>query len=187
MARTQSWAANLLATGLAVAGWGYFLYQGVIDPLGGINTLVAAVRHFQPDAGGDRPDPVHRRAVQDEARSVTPGITLAPTVWLIICTLTAGWQKLFHSDPADRLPVACGEILGGGRRGQVLAPAKTMEEMQRVIFNDYVDAGLTAIFILVVLAMMVAGVVTIRKAIANPNKTTRETGDDLPGLQPVKA
>ncbi len=69
----------------------------------------------------------------------------------------------------------------------MLAPAKTMEEMQRVIFNDYVDAGLTAIFILVVLAMMVAGVVTIRKAIANPNKTTRETGDDLPGLQPVKA
>ena len=69
----------------------------------------------------------------------------------------------------------------------MLAPAKTLDEMQRVIVNDYVDAGLTTIFILVVLAMIVAGVVTIRKAMANPNKTTRETGDDLPGLRPVKA
>jgi carbon starvation protein len=59
--------------------------------------------------------------------------------------------------------------------------------MRRVIVNDYVDAGLTAIFIVVVLAMIVAGVATIRKAMADPNASTRETGNDLPGMQPLKA
>ena len=110
-----------------------------------------------------------------------------PTVWLVICTLTAGWQKLFHSDPAIGFLAHAAKFSAAIDGGKVLAPAKTLEEMQRVIFNDYVDAGLTSIFILVVLAMIVAGVVTIRKAMANPNTTTRETGDDLPGLQPVKA
>jgi carbon starvation protein len=186
MARTQSWAANLLATGLAVACWGYFLYQGVIDPLGGINTLwplfgisnqmLAAIALILCTA-----------VLFKMKRQRYAAITLAPTVWLIICTLTAGWQKLFHSDPAIGFLSHAAKFSAAVAGSKVLAPAKTMEEMQRVIFNDYVDAGLTAIFILVVLAMMVAGVVTIRKAIANPNKTTRETGDDLPGLQPVKA
>jgi carbon starvation protein len=186
MARTQSWAANLLATGLAVACWGYFLYQGVIDPLGGINTLwplfgisnqmLAAIALILCTA-----------VLFKMKRQRYAAITLTPTIWLIICTLTAGWQKLFHSDPAIGFLAHAAKFSAAVAGGKVLAPAKTMEEMQRVIFNDYVDAGLTAIFILVVLAMMVAGVATIRKAMANPNKTTRETGDDLPGLQPVKA
>jgi len=186
MARTQSWAANLLATGLAVACWGYFLYQGVIDPLGGINTLwplfgisnqmLAAIALILCSA-----------VLFKMKRGRYAAITLAPTVWLIICTLTAGWQKLFHSDPAIGFLSHAAKFSTAVAGGKVLAPAKTLEEMQRVIVNDYVDAGLTAIFILVVLAMIVAGVATIRKAMANPNKTTRETGDDLPGLQPVKA
>jgi carbon starvation protein len=186
MARTQSWAANLLATGLAVACWGYFLYQGVIDPLGGINTLwplfgisnqmLAAIALILCTA-----------VLFKMKRQRYAAITLTPTIWLIICTLTAGWQKLFHSDPAIGFLSHAAKFSEAVAGGKVLAPAKTLEEMQRVIVNDYVDAGLTAIFIFVVLAMMVAGVATIRKAMANPNKTTRETGDDLPGLQPVKA
>jgi carbon starvation protein len=186
MARTQSWAANLLATGLAVACWGYFLYQGVIDPLGGINTLwplfgisnqmLAAIALILCSA-----------VLFKMKRGRYAAITLAPTVWLVICTLTAGWQKLFHSDPAIGFLAHAAKFSTAVAGGKVLAPAKTLEEMQRVIVNDYVDAGLTAIFILVVLAMIVAGVATIRKAMANPNKTTRETGDDLPGLRPVKA
>jgi carbon starvation protein len=186
MARTQSWAANLVATGLAVACWGYFLYQGVIDPLGGINTLwplfgisnqmLAAIALILCTA-----------VLFKMKRQRYAAITLTPTVWLVICTLTAGWQKLFHSDPAIGFLAHATKFSTAVAGGKVLAPAKTLEEMQRVIVNDYVDAGLTAIFILVVLAMIVAGVATIRKAMANPNKTTRETGDDLPGLRPVKA
>jgi carbon starvation protein CstA len=186
MARTQSWTANLLATGLAVAGWGYFLYQGVIDPLGGINTLwplfgisnqmLAAIALIMCTA-----------VLFKMKRQRYAAITIAPALWLIVCTLTAGWEKLFDANPAIGFLSHARKFSAAVAEGKVLAPAKTLEEMQRVIVNDYVDAGLTAIFVAVVLAMIVAGIATIRKALADPNASTRETGDDMPGMQPVKA
>ena len=186
MARTNNLAANLLATGLAVSMWGYFLYQGVIDPLGGINTLwplfgisnqmLAAIALILCTA-----------VLFKMKRQRYAWITVMPTIWLIICTLTAGWQKLFDENPAIGFLSHARKFSSALADGKVLAPAKNVEEMARVVTNDYVDAGLTAIFIAVVLAMIVAGVVTIRKAYADPNTTTREVGDDLPGLQPVKA
>ncbi|MGO9389616.1 carbon starvation CstA family protein [Rhodoblastus sp.] len=186
LARTQSWTANLLATGLAVAAWGYFLYQGVIDPLGGINTLwplfgisnqmLAAIALIMCTA-----------VLFKMKRERYAAITLVPAFWLVVCTLTAGWQKLFDANPAIGFLSHARVFSEAVAEGKVLAPAKTLEEMQRVIVNDYVDAGLTMIFIAVVLAMIVAGFVTIRKALANPKASTRETGDDLPGMQPFKA
>ncbi len=186
LARTQSWTANLLATGLAVAAWGYFLYQGVIDPLGGINTLwplfgisnqmLAAIALIMCTA-----------VLFKMKRQRYAAVTLAPAIWLVICTLTAGWQKLFDANPAIGFLSHAQKFSAAVAEGKVLAPAKTMAEMQRVIVNDYVDAALTLIFIAVVLAMIVAGIATIRKALANPKASTRETGDDLPGMQPFKA
>ncbi len=114
-------------------------------------------------------------------------VTLAPTVWLIICTLTAGFEKLFDSNPAIGFFAHASKFSAALAEGKILAPAKTLVDMNRVITNDYVDATLCAIFIAVVLAMMVAGVATARKALANPQVTTRETGDDMSRLQPVKA
>jgi carbon starvation protein len=186
LARTQSWTANLLATGLAVAGWGYFLYQGVIDPLGGINTLwplfgisnqmLAAIALILCTA-----------VLFKMKRERYALVTLAPTLWLLVCTLTAGYEKLFDADPAIGFLSHARKFSAAIAEGKVLAPAKTMEEMARVVTNDYVDASLCALFILVVLAMVVAGVATIRKALSDPKASTRETGDDMPGLQPVKA
>jgi carbon starvation protein CstA len=187
MARTQNWGANLLATGLAVAGWGYFLYQGVIDPLGGINTLwplfgisnqmLAAIALI-----------LCTSVLFKMKRERYAAITLVPAVWLVICTMTAGWQKLFDANPAIGFLAHAKLFSAATAEGKILAPAKTAVEMQRVIVNDYVDAGLTAIFIFVVLAMIVAGANTIRKARANPLATTREVGDEqLSGLRPVKA
>lgn len=186
LARTQSWTANLLATGLAVSAWGYFLYQGVIDPLGGINTLwplfgisnqmLAAIALILCTA-----------VLFKMKRQRYAAITLAPATWLVICTLTAGWQKLFDANPAIGFLSHARVFSDALAQGKILAPAKTLEEMQRVVVNDRVDAALTAIFIAVVLAMIVAGFATVRKALANPKASTRETGDDLPGLRPVKA
>jgi carbon starvation protein CstA len=186
MAQTKNWGANLVATALAVSGWGYFLYQGVIDPLGGINTLwplfgisnqmLAAIALI-----------LCTTVLFKMKRERYAWITIMPAIWLIICTLTAGWQKLFDDNPAIGFLAHARKFSAALADGKVLAPAKTIEEMNRVVTNDYVDAGLTAIFVAVVLAMIVAGFITIRKAYGDPNATTREVGDDLSGLQPVKA
>ncbi|MGO8739509.1 carbon starvation CstA family protein [Rhodoblastus sp.] len=186
MAQTKNWGANIAATALAVAGWGYFLYQGVVDPLGGINTLwplfgianqmLAAIALILCTA-----------VLFKMKRERYAWVTIVPTFWLIVCTLTAGWQKLFDADPGIGFLSAAHKFSDALAQGRILAPAKNVEDMHRVIVNTYVDAGLTAIFIAVVLAMIVAGFATIRRAHTDPNVTTREVGDDLSGLQPVKA
>ncbi len=186
MAQTQNFAANLLATALAVAGWGYFLYQGVVDPLGGINTLwplfgisnqmLAAIALILCTA-------VLFKMKRQRLRRHHPGADgLA-----VICTLTAGWEKIFDANPAIGFLAQAQKYSAALAEGKVLAPAKTVEDMHRVISNAHVNTGLTAIFIALVLAMIWFGLATIFKALSNPNATTRETGDEMPGLQPVKA
>lgn len=69
----------------------------------------------------------------------------------------------------------------------MLAPAKTLAEMQRVIFNDYVDATLCAIYVTLVLAMLGFAIRAIRAARAAEHVTTRETEDELHDLQPARA
>jgi carbon starvation protein len=177
MKRTDSWMANVVATALAVTAWGYFLYQGVVDPLGGINTLwplfgisnqmLAAIALILCTV-----------VLFKMKRQRYAWVTILPTAWLLICTLTAGWQKLFHPNPAIGFLSHAGKFSDALAAGTILAPAKTVEEMNRIIFNDYVDAVLCGLFIAVVLSMVVYGVLAVRKALANPNVTTREVGGD---------
>jgi len=177
MKRTDSWGANVVATALAVTAWGYFLYQGVVDPLGGINTLwplfgisnqmLAAIALILCTV-----------VLFKMKRQRYAWVTILPTSWLLICTLTAGWQKLFHPNPAIGFLAHANKFSDALATGQILAPAKTIEEMQRIVFNDYVDAALCGLFIAVVVSMVVYGVGAIRKALANPNVTTREVGDE---------
>jgi len=176
MARTRNWAANLVATALAVGLWGYFLYQGVVDPLGGINTLwplfgianqmLAAIALMLCTA-------VLFKMKRDRFAIVT----IAPTLWLLVCTTTAGWQKLFDANPAIGFLAQAKKYAAAAAEGKVLAPAKTAEDMARVVQNAYVDAGLTAIFMTVVLLMVVFGLATIFKARRNPNVSTKEVVD----------
>jgi carbon starvation protein CstA len=173
MKNTQSWTANLIATALAVTAWGYFLYQGVVDPLGGINTLwplfgisnqmLAAIALILCTV-----------VLFRMKRERYAWVTIVPTVWLLICTLTAGWQKLFHANPAIGFLAHADRFSTALASGQILAPAKTAEEMQRIIFNDYIDAALCGLFIAVVVAMMVYGAMRIREALATPRVTARE-------------
>jgi carbon starvation protein len=177
MKRTDSWMANVVATALAVTAWGYFLYQGVVDPLGGINTLwplfgisnqmLAAIALILCTV-----------VLFKMKRQRYAWVTILPTAWLLICTLTAGWQKLFHPNPAIGFLSHAGKFSDALAAGTILAPAKTVEEMNRIIFNDYVDAVLCGLFIAVVLSMVVYGILAVRKALANPNVTTREVGGD---------
>ena len=182
MRHTESWTANLVATALAVSAWGYFLYQGVIDPLGGINTLwpLFGISNQMLAAIALTLCTVVLFRMKRHAYA---WVTIVPTTWLAVCTLTAGWQKLFDARPAisflshaDRFGAALAE-------GRVLAPAKSLADMQRVLTNDYVDAAMTAAFMAVVVSMLIYGLIGIARAYGNPLVTAREEGGDLRALQ----
>ncbi|MDZ5460139.1 carbon starvation CstA family protein [Azohydromonas lata] len=171
--RTESLPANLLATGLCVATWGYFLYQGVVDPLGGINTLwplfgianqmLAAVALMLGTV-------VLFRMKKDRYAWVT----IVPTVWLLLCTLTAGWQKIFSEDVRVGFLAHAGKYADALAQGKVLAPAKSLEAMERVIFNDRLDAALCGLFMFVVASILVYAVRSVLAARASRAPTTRE-------------
>ncbi|HEY5851680.1 MAG TPA: carbon starvation CstA family protein [Lysobacter sp.] len=172
--QTESWAANVACTGLAVALWGYFLYQGVVDPLGGINTLWPLFGIANQMLAGLAL--VFCSVVMIKMkREKFLWIPLIPTAWLLICTLTAGWQKLFHPDPKIGFIANARKFADAAARGEVLAPAKSMDDMSRVIFNNYLDAGLCALFVFVVLATVFFGIKAALAARRNNAPTAKES------------
>jgi carbon starvation protein len=181
MRRTESWSANIVATALAVGGWGYFLYQGVIDPLGGINTLwpLFGISNQMLAAIALTLCTVVLFRMK---RQRTAWVTIIPTVWLSICTLVAGWEKLFDPSPAIGFLAQAGRFGTALAAHQVLAPAKSLADMQRVVTNAYVDAALTAGFMVLVVLMLVYGVIGAARALGTPQATAKEVRGDL---QPV--
>ncbi|HZF93840.1 MAG TPA: carbon starvation CstA family protein [Allosphingosinicella sp.] len=175
---TRSWSANLIATALAVAGWGWFLYQGVTDPLGGINTLwpLFGIANQMLAAIALTLCTVVLFKMKKERFA---WVTLLPLAWLLICTLTAGWQKIFHADPRIGFLAHANRYGDALARGEVLAPAKGVGQMRQVIFNDYVNATLCAFFMTVVLAMIFYGVRAIAAARRSATPTVMETADAL--------
>ena len=181
---TKAWGPNLIATAIAVSGWGYFLYQGVIDPLGGINTLwpLFGIANQMLAAIALTLCVVVLFRMKRDAYAI---IAIAPTLWLYICTLTAGYEKIAHQDPRIGFIAHAQKFSKAFDSGQLLAPAKSINEMQRVIFNDYVDVGLCMIYIVLILTMLVFALLAIRDARASAVATIRETEDDM--LQPAEA
>jgi carbon starvation protein len=178
MRRTQSWGANVLATILAVGAWGYFLYQGVTDPLGGVNTLwpLFGISNQMLAAIALTLCTVVLFKMKRERYA---WVTILPTTWLAVCTLTAGFQKLFHANPAIGFLAHRAKFAAALAEGKVLAPAKNIADMQTIVTNDLVDAALCALFIAVVIAMLAYGVLAIRRALSNPNVSAQEVSYDL--------
>jgi carbon starvation protein len=173
--RTESWSNNVIGSALAVAAWGYFLYQGVIDPMGGINTLWPLFGISNQMLAGIALITC-TVVLFKMKRERYAWVTIVPTVWLLVCTLTAGLEKVFSSTPAIGFLSHAWRFSDALSAGKILAPAKTVEEMQRVIVNDYVDATLAALFIAVVLAMAIYGVIGIWRALGTQRVTTIEVG-----------
>jgi carbon starvation protein len=175
---TRSWIGNLLATALAVGGWGWFLYQGVTDPLGGINTLwpLFGIANQMLAAIALTLCTV---VLFKMKRARFAWVTMVPLAWLLVCTLTAGWQKIFHADPRIGFLAHAGRYSDALARGELLAPASSLSQMRQVIFNDYVNATLCALFIAVVLAMVGYGVRAIMAARRSEGPTTLETADAM--------
>jgi carbon starvation protein len=170
---TKSWTNNLIGSALAVLLWGYFLYMGVIDPLGGIftlwplfgtaNQMLAAIALTLCTV-----------VLFKMKRERFAFVTLVPASWLVVTTVTAGIEKVFSPNPAVGFISHALQFGDAAAAGRVLAPAKTLAEMNRIIFNDYVDATLAALFVAVVLASVVYGWINIRKALGNPTATASE-------------
>jgi carbon starvation protein len=186
MRETRSWPANLVATSLAVGAWGYFLYQGVVDPLGGINTLwplfgisnqmLAAIALILATV-----------ILFKMKRQAYAWVTIVPTAWLVVCTLTAGWQKVFHETPAIGFIAQANRFSDALAQGKILAPARSLTDMHRVIFANYLDAALCAVFMAIVVAMIISGVIAVRQAMATPTVSTHEVGYDTTDLGTARA
>jgi len=172
--RTESWGANVIATAGCVALWGYFLYQGVVDPLGGINTLWPLFGIANQMLAGIALM-MCTVVLFKMKRDRYAWVTILPATWLLICTVTAGFIKIFDSNPAVGFLAQAAKYRAGINSGEIVAPAKSIEQMQQIATNSYVNTALTALFLFVVFSVLVYAIGAVRKARANPQRSDRET------------
>jgi carbon starvation protein len=150
LGRTSWYPSTLLASGLVVAGWGYFLVQGVLDPLGGINSLwplfgisnqlLAAVALC-----------VGTTLIIKSGKARYAWVTLLPLSGVLTVTLTAGWQKVFATDPRLGFLSHAASVAA-----QISAGAVDPTRGARLIFNDRLDAVVTMIFLVITLLVVLS-------------------------------
>nr|PZN43983.1 MAG: carbon starvation protein A [Actinomycetota bacterium] len=151
--RVSWWPSLVAASAVVVAAWGYFLYQGVNDPLGGINQLfplfgianqlLAAVALT-----------VATTLIIKSGKWKWAWVTAAPLAWDAAVTLTASWQKVFSSDPTLGFFAQRDRYQAAIDQGQVLAPAKSMDEMHQIVINSTVDGVLAALFAILIIVVI---------------------------------
>jgi len=143
-----SWYPSILATSaLIVAAWGYFLWQGVKDPLGGINSLwplfgianqlLATVALC-----------VATTIIIKLHRTRYAAVTLIPLMWLVAVTFTASWHKVFDPNPG----------IGFLAQARALASAPATAATARLIFNNRLDAAVTTVLIVMVSMVLIESV-----------------------------
>ncbi|XXQ67810.1 carbon starvation CstA family protein [Neisseriaceae bacterium B1] len=174
---TDSLPANLVATFMAVALWGYFLYTGVTDPLGGINSLwplFGIANQMLAGVALIMCTVVLVKMKQD--RYVW--VTLVPALGLLFVTCYAGLQKVLHSDVRVSFIAHANKYQAAIDEGKLLAPAKNMDEMGQIVFNDYINSSLTLLFLAVVVVVGVYGLKVALKA----RKVGWSTAKEVPAV-----
>lgn len=174
LGNTASTTGNLIATALCVAGWGYFLYQGVIDPLGGINSLWALFGISNQMLAGIALI-LGTTILFKMGKKAYAWVTLVPTAWILVVTMTAGYQKLFHSSPSIGFLTHAKKFRDALDSGTVLAPAKSAAQMKQIIMNDYIDAALCLFFMLVVLIVFLSSLRVWYRVLTNQHTVLRES------------
>jgi carbon starvation protein len=144
--KTGSYTSIILSSGLVVAAWGYFLYMGVIDPLGGINSLwplfgianqmLAAIALC-----------VATTILVKSGKLKYVWVSAVPLNWLIIVTSTAAWEKLFAADLRVGFLAHAADL--SNKLAQNQLPPAQIAQAPQLIFNDYLNAGLTSLFMVI--------------------------------------
>ena len=147
LGRTSSLPANILASALIVGGWGYFLYQGVIDPLGGINSLWPLFGIANQLLAATALTAVTTLFIKSD-RPRFAVLTLAPLLWLLVVTMTAGWQKIFSPDLRLGFLAQAAHLRAQIDSGAIVADK--VAQTRHVIFNNQLDAVVTAVFMCLV-------------------------------------
>lgn len=174
LANNRSWAGNMAGTLIAVAGWGFFVYQGVVDPLGGINTLwpLFGIGNQMLASMALILGTVVLFKMKKQRYA---WVTILPTIWLFITSMTAGWQKIFHEKPSIGFLAQANKFSKGIEDGVMIAPAKTIGDMQTIVFSNQINAVLCGFFMLVAVTMLVAAFFVIRRALKSSKPTTHES------------
>ncbi len=156
LGRMNWYPGILLSSALIVGAWGYFLYQGVVDPLGGINSLwplfgisnqlLAAVALV-----------VATTILLKMGRLKWVATTLLPMAWLVVITMTASYQKIFSANPRIGFLSYANALAAQIAAGKI--PAAKITEIQRVIFNNRLDAAVTAVLASMILVLLVEAIV----------------------------
>jgi carbon starvation protein len=147
LANSSSYPNILVSSALIVAAWGYFLYFGTVDPLGGINSLwplfgianqmLATIALC-----------VATTAIIRQRKARYAWVTLIPLTWLFAATMTAGFEKIMS--PAANVGFLAHATMLGAELAHPAIGAARAAEITRLVWNDRVDAVMTAIFIIVV-------------------------------------
>jgi len=151
--RVSWYPAVVLASGLIVAAWGFFLYQGVVDPLGGINSLwplfgisnqlLATVALC-----------VATTVIIKMGKAKYTFLTVIPLVWLVAVTMTAGYQKIFSSDPRLGFLSHANALGAAIESGTLPAAVKSVEIARRLMGNDYLNTAVAAFFMVSVIVIL---------------------------------
>ena len=146
LGKASEYPSILLCSALVVSAWGYFLYMGTIDPLGGINSLwplfgianqmLAAIALC-----------VACTILIKSGKLKYVWVTALPLTWLMIITSSAAWQKLFANDLRVGFLAHARDL--SDKLSQGLLPAPQAVTAPQLIFNDYLNAGLTATFLII--------------------------------------
>ncbi|AOP43768.1 pyruvate/proton symporter CstA [Edwardsiella piscicida] len=170
--KTNSLPANLLATALCVLAWGYFLHQGVVDPLGGINTLWPLFGIANQMLAG-MALMLCAVVLFRMKRQAYAWVALLPTAWLLICTMSAGWEKTFSADPRVGFLAIANKFQAMIDSGAI--PAQyTQSQLAQLVFNNRLDAGLTLFFMVVVVVLGLFSLKTALSALRNPQPSAHE-------------
>ncbi|MEV5500225.1 carbon starvation CstA family protein [Nonomuraea fuscirosea] len=167
ISRVSWWPGLIASSAVVVAAWGYFLYQGVNDPLGGINQLfplfgianqlLAAVALT-----------VATTALVKSGRLKWAWVTGVPLAWDAAVTLTASYQKVFSADPTLGFFAQRDRYQAALDQGQLLAPAKTTDAMRQIVVNSTVDGILAALFAILIIVVILDAARVWIKAIRSP-------------------